>query len=185
METVAHTRYANSVLPALFLDSAAFKGLDIIRLGTLRDHMISPFAQGTWHVTDRIDVTAGVRANVQEKSGQFIRYNRVPFNSGYLTENHTLPSGTLTATWRPAADWSVYAAASYGEKSGGLNISAGAARQARLDSLFIKPERARSGEIGVKAALADDKAKLKADVFLTEIADFRPRATTSRTSRPT
>ncbi len=173
METVAHTRYANTALPGLFLDSTAFKGLDIIRLGTLRDRMISPFAQGTWHATDSIDVTAGVRANIQEKSGQFIRYNRVPFNSGYLTENHTLPSGTLTATWRPAQDWSVYAAASYGEKSGGLNISAGAARQAGLDSLFIKPERARSGEIGVKAALAGNKVNLKADVFLTDIADFQ------------
>jgi iron complex outermembrane receptor protein len=173
METVAHTRYAATALPGLFLDSASYRGLDVIRLGTLRDRMLSPFAQGTWHVTPELDITAGARANVQEKSGSFVRYNRVPFNSGYLTENHTLPSGTLVATWRPAPGWSTYAAASYGEKSGGLNISAGAARQAGIDSLFIKPERTRSGEIGASASLAGGRVALKGDVFLTEVGDFQ------------
>jgi iron complex outermembrane recepter protein len=172
-ETLAHTRYANTTVPALWLDSTAYRNLDVIRLGLLRDRMLSPFAQGTLHVGDSVDITAGVRVNVQEKGGSFIRYNRVPFNSGYLEENHTLPSGTLAATWRTAPGWSSYAAVSYGEKSGGLNISAGAARQAGLDSLYIKPEKTKSGEIGVKASLADDRLALKADLFLTEISDFQ------------
>jgi iron complex outermembrane receptor protein len=172
-ETLAHTRYANTTVPALWLDSTAFRNLDVIRLGLLRDRMLSPFAQGTLHVGDSVDITAGVRANVQEKGGSFVRYNRVPFNSGYLEENHTLPSGTLTATWRAAPGWSTYAAASYGEKSGGLNISAGAARQAGLDSLYIKPEKTKSGELGVKASLAGDRLALKGALFLTEISDFQ------------
>ncbi|GGY35468.1 TonB-dependent receptor plug domain-containing protein [Pseudoduganella albidiflava] len=172
-ETLAHTRYADTSVPALWLDSAAFRNLNIIRLGLLRDRMLSPFAQGTLRVGDSVDITAGVRANVQKKGGSFVRYNRVPFNSGYLEENHTLPSGTLTATWRTAPGWSAYAAASYGEKSGGLNISAGAARQAGLDSLFIKPEKTRSGEIGVKASLAGDRLALKGNLFLTEVSDFQ------------
>jgi len=173
METLAHTRYAATALPGLFYDSASYRGLDVIRLGTLRDRMLSPFAQGTWHAGSDVDVTAGLRANVQEKGGSFVRYNRVPFNSGYLNEHHTLPSGTLVATWRPAPGLSTYAAASYGEKSGGLNISAGAARQAGLDSLFLKPETTRSGEIGVKAALAQGRVTLKGDVFLTAVSDFQ------------
>ncbi|WP_338762505.1 TonB-dependent receptor [Massilia sp. METH4] len=173
LETLAHTRYANTTVPARWLDSTAFRNLDVIRLGLLRDRMLSPFAQGTLHVDDSIDITAGVRANVQEKGGSFIRYNRVPFNSGYLVENHTLPSGTLAATWRTAPGWSTYAAVSYGEKSGGLNISAGAARQAGLDSLYIKPEKTRSGEVGVKASLAGDRLAVKADLFATEISDFQ------------
>ena len=173
MATLAHTRYAASALPGLFYDSASYRGLDVIRVGALRDRMLSPFAQGTWHPAASVDVSAGLRANVQEKSGSFVRYNRVAFNSGYLTENHTLPSGTLVATWRPAPGLSTYAAASYGEKSGGLNISAGAARQAGLDSLFIKPETTRSGEIGIKAALAGGRVTLKGDAFLTEVADFQ------------
>jgi iron complex outermembrane receptor protein len=171
--TLAHTRYANTTVPALWLDSTAFRNLDIIRHGLLRDRMLSPFAQGTLHVGESVDITAGVRANVQKKGGSFIRYNRVPFNSGYLEENHTLPSGTLTATWRTAPGWSTYAAASYGEKSGGLNISAGAARQAGLDSLYIKPETTRSGEVGVKASLAGDRLALKGALFVTEISDFQ------------
>ena len=173
MQTLAHTRYAATALPGLFYDSASYRGLDVIRVGALRDRMLSPFAQGTWHPAESVDITAGVRANVQEKSGSFVRYNRVPFNSGWLTENHTLPSGTLVVTWRPAPGLSTYAAVSYGEKSGGLNISAGAARQAGLDSLFIKPETTRSGEVGIKAALAQGRVTLKGDVFLTEVADFQ------------
>ncbi|WP_112937465.1 TonB-dependent receptor [Massilia sp. YMA4] len=173
METVAHTRYAATALPGLFLDSASYRGLDVIRLGTLRDRMLSPFAHGTWHVTPRLDIVAGARANVQEKSGSFVRYNRVPFNTGHLTEHHTLPSGTLVATWRPSAQWRTYAAASYGEKSGGLNISAGAARQAGIDSLFVKPERTRSGEIGARATLAGGRVALQGDVFLTAVGDFQ------------
>lgn len=173
LETQAHTRYANTATPGQWLDSNGYKGLDVIRLGLMRDRMLSPFAQGTLHVGDTVDVTAGVRANVEEKGGSFVRYNRVPFNSGYLEEKHTLPSGTLAVTWRPAAGWSTYAAASYGEKSGGLNISAGAARQAGLDSLYIEPEKTKSGEVGVQANLAGDRLALKADLFVTEIADFQ------------
>ncbi len=172
-ETLAHTRYANTTVPAKWLDSTAFRNLDIIRLGLLRDRMLSPFAQGTLHFGDAVDITAGVRANIQKKGGSFIRYNRVPFNSGYLEEQHTLPSGTLTASWRFAPGWSTYAAASYGEKSGGLNISAGAARQAGLDSLYIKPEKTKSAEVGVKASLAGDQLALKGALFLTEISDFQ------------
>ncbi|HEX8603521.1 MAG TPA: TonB-dependent receptor [Pseudoduganella sp.] len=172
-ETLAHTRYAGTTVPALWLDSTAYRNLDVIRLGLLRDRMLSPFAQGTLHVGDTVDITAGVRANIQKKGGSFIRYNRVPFNSGYLEEQHTLPSGTLTANWRFMPGWSTYAAASYGEKSGGLNISAGAARQAGLDSLYIKPEKTKSAEIGVKASLAADRLALKASLFLTEISDFQ------------
>ncbi|GGY88494.1 TonB-dependent receptor domain-containing protein [Pseudoduganella plicata] len=82
-------------------------------------------------------------------------------------------AGGDVATWRPAPGLSTYAAAAYGETSGRLNISAGAARQAGLDPLFIKPETSRSGEIGATATLAEGRVTLKGDVFLTEVAGFQ------------
>jgi iron complex outermembrane receptor protein len=173
LDTVAHTRYGNSTVPVLFYDSASYRNLDVIRYGKLRDRMLSPFAQGTWHAAENVDVTAGVRANVERKGGQFIRQNRSAFNSGFLEEYHTLPSGTLVVTWRPAPGWSTYAAASYGEKSGGLNISSGAAAKAGLDSLYLKPETTRSAEIGVKTAFADQRVLVKADLFQTGVSDFQ------------
>lgn len=173
MDTVAHTRYGPGPLPGIYLASATYNNLDVIRLGTLRDRMVSPYAQGTWHIAPDWDLTGGVRVNYQEKGGQFVRYNRVAFNSGYLKEYHTLPSGTLVLRHTLNDGWSSYLAASYGEKSGGLNISAGAARQAGLDSLYVKPEKTRTVELGVKGALWNDKVSLKADIFQTGISDFQ------------
>ena len=175
LDILAHTRYADTTVPDTWLGTATgvSRNLDVIRMGLLRDRSLSPFVQGTWHVRDDVDVTAGVRVNHDERGGSFIRYNRSPFNSGYLTQTDNLPSGTLVATWRATPDLSTYAAVSYGEKAGGLNISSGAAAQAGLDSLIIKPERTRSAELGVKADFSDKRVNVKADVFLTQVRDFQ------------
>jgi iron complex outermembrane receptor protein len=175
LNILAHTRYADTTIPDIWLGTAAgvTRKLDVIRIGQLRDRSLSPFVQGTWHVNPDVDVTAGVRLNHDERGGSFIRYNRQPFNSGYLETSNNLPSGTLTATWRAAPGLSSYAALSYGEKAGGLNISSGAAAQAGLDSLIIKPERTTSGEVGVKADLDNNRLHLKADLFATQVRDFQ------------
>jgi iron complex outermembrane receptor protein len=175
LDIKAHTYYADTTLPDIWLGTAAgvSRKLDVVRLGLLRVRSLSPFVQGTWHVDTDVDITAGLRFNHDERGGSFIRYNRQPFNSGYLQTTNNLPSGTLTATWRAAPNLSSYAALSYGEKSGGLNISSGAAAAAGLDSLIIKPERTTSGEIGIKADLDNNRLKLKADLFATLVRDFQ------------
>lgn len=175
LDIAAHTRYADSTVPDTWLGTATgvSRKLDVIRCGLLRDRSLSPFAQGTWHLREDLDLTAGARLNRDERGGSFVRYNRSPFNSGYLEQANNLPSGTLAATWRAAPGLSAYAAASYGEKSGGLNISSGAAAKAGLDSLIIKPERTASAELGVKADLDGERLNLKADVFLTKVRDFQ------------
>jgi iron complex outermembrane receptor protein len=175
LDITAHTYYADTTLPDIWLGTAAgvTRKLDVIRLGLLRDRSLSPFVQGTWHLHPDVDVTAGVRLNHDERGGSFIRYNRQPFNSGYLETTNNLPSGTVVATWRAAPGLSSYAALSYGEKSGGLNISSGAAAQAGLDSLIIKPERATSGELGIKADFDNKRLNIKADLFATQVRDFQ------------
>nr|WP_315249134.1 TonB-dependent receptor [uncultured Duganella sp.] len=173
LDTLAHTRYTNNKLAGIYLDSTSYNGLDVIRVGQVHDYMLSPYAQGTWHISPDWDLVAGVRANYQEKGGYFIRYNRASFNSGQLQEYHLLPSGTLVLKHRINEAWNAYLAGSYGEKSGGLNISAGAAKAAGYDTLFIKPEKTRSVELGIKGSLLDNKVSLKADVFQTEITDFQ------------
>jgi iron complex outermembrane receptor protein len=175
LDITAHTYYADTIVPDVWLGTAAgvTRKLDVIRLGLLRDRSLSPFVQGTWHLHPDVDVTAGARLNHDERGGSFIRYNRQPFNSGYLETTNNLPSGTVVATWRAAPGLSSYAALSYGEKSGGLNISSGAAAQAGLDSLIIKPERATSGELGIKADFDNKRLNIKADLFATQVRDFQ------------
>lgn len=173
LDTLAHTRYTNNKVAGVYYDATSYNGLDIVRFGLLHDHMVSPYAQGTLHIAPDWDLVAGVRANYEEKAGQFIRLNKAAFNSGYLKEYHVLPSGTLVLKHKLSDDWSGYLAGSYGEKSGGLNISAGAAKAAGYDTLIIKPEKTKSTELGIKGALLDNKVRLKADVFLTEVSDFQ------------
>lgn len=171
--TAAHTRYTNNKLAGIYTDAASNNNLDIIRFGLLHDHMLSPYAQGTLHIAQDWDLVAGLRANYEEKGGQFIRYNKAAFNSGYIKEYHVLPSGTLVLKYQLVPAWSSYLASSYGEKSGGINISAGAAKAAGYDTLLIKPEKTKSTELGIKGSLLDDKVSVKADVFLTEVTDFQ------------
>ncbi|MFS2002729.1 TonB-dependent receptor plug domain-containing protein [Duganella sp. CT11-25] len=171
--TVAHTRYTNNKLAGLYYDAASNNGLDIIRYGTLHDRMLSPYVQGTLHISPGLDLVGGARVNYEEKAGQFIRLNKAAFNSGYIKEYHQLPSGTLVLKYQLARDWSTYLAGSYGEKSGGINVSAGAAKAAGYDTLYIKPEKTKSAELGIKGALWDGKVTLKADVFVTGITDFQ------------
>jgi iron complex outermembrane receptor protein len=171
--TAAFTRYASSSLPGLYYGSTAYNGLDVIRYGTLHDEMYSAFTQGTFHATPRLDITAGVRVTYDKKGGQFVRYNKAPFNSGYLIQYNTLPSATLGFKYLISNDVSSYLALSYGEKSGGLNVSAGAAKQAGYDSLVIRPERTKSAELGIKGNLLDGDLIAKADVFLTYVNDFQ------------
>lgn len=173
LSTAAHTRYTNNKLAGLYYDAASNNGLDIIRYGTLRDRMLSPYLQGTLHIAPDLDLVGGARVNYEEKAGQFIRLNKASFNSGYIREYNSLPSGTLVLKYQLAPDWSTYLAGSYGEKSGGINVSAGAAKAAGYDTLYIKPETTKSAELGVKGALWGDKVSLKADLFLTEISDFQ------------
>jgi iron complex outermembrane receptor protein len=173
MATLANTRYGNSTVPVLYYGNATYKNLDVIRLGTLHDASISPFFQGTVHVTPKLNIIAGVRVNYDEKGGQFIRYNKAAFNSGYLKEYNTLPSSTLTFQYAWTPQWQNYLAVSYGEKAGGLNISAGAAAKAGLDSLYVKPERDKSAELGVKGDLLDHTLTVKADLFYTLVSDFQ------------
>ena len=173
LKTDAHTRYTNNKLAGLYYDAASNNGLDIVRYGTLRDRMLSPYLQGTLHISPELDLVGGVRVNYEEKAGQFIRLNKAAFNSGYIREYNTLPSGTLVLKYQLARDWSSYLAGSYGEKSGGINVSAGAAKAAGYDTLYIKPEKTKSAELGIKGDLWEDKLSVKADVFLTEISDFQ------------
>jgi iron complex outermembrane receptor protein len=173
LDTEAHTRYGAKPVPGLLYDASSYNGLEIIRYGKLRDKSFSAFTQGTLHVNQKLDVTAGLRVNYDEKGGQFIRLNKAAFNSGYLQQYNTLPSATLAFKYLLTPDWSSYLATSYGEKAGGLNISAGAAKAAGYDTLIIKPEKTKSAELGVKGNVIADTLTLKADVFYTEVSDFQ------------
>ncbi|WP_437883854.1 TonB-dependent receptor [Pseudomonas sp. LRF_L74] len=176
LDTYAHDNYANNAQATTWYGNSALNGKLVQRWGEIDENVFSLFTQGTWHATDRLDVTAGVRATYQEKSGSFVRVNRNDFNSGNLKQYNTLPAGLLNFSYWFQPNLQGYLTLAYGEKAGGLNISSGAAGRAGYDSLFIDPEQTRSAEIGIKSNWLDQRVSFDAALFYSKIDSFQTTA---------
>ncbi|MGA0601492.1 TonB-dependent receptor [Caulobacter sp. KR2-114] len=119
------------------------------------------FAQGTYHVSDRFRLTAGVRVNAD--------YNKDPsFNfSAFGTSHVENKSWDVVPTWRAVAEYDVtptnmvYGSVSKGYKPGGVN---GSYNQQVIPTVF-KPETNTSFEIGSKNTFFDHALRLNATAF--------------------
>ncbi|MGB8972764.1 MAG: TonB-dependent receptor, partial [Pseudomonas capeferrum] len=149
------------------------------------------FAQGTWHVTDRLDFTAGIRGTYEEKSAWVTRdaptggaavtgaaaaarQGRVgAYDSGDLNQYSFSPSGLLGVSYRFNDQVLGYATLTHGEKSGGINLTVGAAPRLGTDSLLVGTERVNNAEVGVKSTLFDDRLQLNANLFWAEVHGYQ------------
>lgn len=149
------------------------------------------FAQGTWHLTERLDFTAGVRGTYEEKSAWVTRdapfggaavtgaaaaarQGRVgAYDSGDLNQYSFAPSGLLSLSYRFNDQVLGYASLSHGEKSGGVNLTVGAAPRLGTDSLLVGTERANNAELGVKSTLLDGRLQLNSNLFWTEVHGYQ------------
>ena len=152
------------------------------------------FAQGTWHVTDRLDFTAGIRGTYEEKSAWVTRdaptggaavtgaaaaarQGRVgAYDSGDLNQYSFSPTGLLSLSYRFSDAVLGYASLTHGEKSGGVNLAVGSAPVAGADSLLIGTERANNAELGFKSTLWDHRLQLNANVFWTQVNGYQTNA---------
>lgn len=149
------------------------------------------FAQGTWHLTERLDFTAGVRGTYEEKSAWVTRdapsggatvtgaaaaarQGRVgAYDSGDLSQYSFAPSGLLSLSYRFSDAVLGYASLSHGEKSGGVNLTVGAAPRLGTDSLLVGTERANNAELGLKSTLLDNRLQLNTNLFWTEVHGYQ------------
>lgn len=151
------------------------------------------FGEATWHVTDKLSLTGGLRYTWEEKDG---RYD-TSVSGGLQTTNTSLNNSKLSilrpqsyranisddsASGRAVASYAfnsnVMAYASYarGSKSGGINMSGlplNAANQPALATAVVKPEKNTTYEIGVKTGLFNRRLLLNFDVFDTTVDDFQ------------
>ncbi|MFJ2983995.1 MULTISPECIES: TonB-dependent receptor [unclassified Pseudomonas] len=149
------------------------------------------FAQGTWHVTDRLDFTAGIRGTYEEKSAWVTRdapsggaavtgaaatarQGRVgAYDSGDLNQYSFSPSGLLGLSYRFNEQLLGYATLTHGEKSGGVNLTVGAAPRLGTDSLLVGTERVNNAEVGLKSTLFDERLQLNANLFWAEVHGYQ------------
>ena len=131
---------------------------------------IAAFVQGTYAITDSVNVTAGFRYTEDEKKNrQTVLANISPF----VCEDLPLEEKWSEPTWKIGADWAigdnamVYGSYSRGFKSGGFN---GGTCANDYD-----PETIDAYEIGLKTTLADNHVQLNLAAFYYDYQDFQAR----------
>lgn len=141
--------------------------------GKIETDSFALFAQGTWHLSERLDFTAGLRGTYEEKNAKVERFAPLggaavggvgaavrngqlgAYDSGDLSQYNFAPSALLSLSYQFSDDLLGYASLSHGEKSGGVNLAVGSAPSAGADSLLVGPERANDAELGLKSTLFD------------------------------
>ena len=171
--------------------AGALANVDTIGNGHIDTDSYALFAQGTWHITDRLDFTAGVRGTYEEKSAWVTRdaptggaavtgaaaaarQGRVgAYDSGDLNQYSFSPSGLLGLSYRFNEQLLGYATLTHGEKSGGINLTVGAAPRLGTDSLLVGTERVNNAELGLKSSLFDDRLQLNTNLFWAEVHGYQ------------
>ncbi len=159
--------------------------------GKIETDSFALFAQGTWHLTERLDFTAGLRGTYEEKNAKVERFAPLggaavggvgaavrngqlgAYDSGDLSQYNFAPSALLSLSYQFSDDLLGYASLSHGEKSGGVNLAVGSAPSAGADSLLVGPERANDAELGLKSTLFDRRLLLNANLFWTGIHGYQ------------
>lgn len=129
----------------------------------------SAFAQGTYHVTDTLRVTGGVRVNHDSFKDNSYNFSAFSTNTVVNRSKDTVP------TWRVEADYDItpdnmaYASYARGYKPGGVNGSFG---QVVIQPTF-KPERNDAFEVGLKNYLFDRSLRLNIAAFYYNQTNFQ------------
>ncbi|GAB7531684.1 TonB-dependent receptor [Pseudomonas sp. 3A(2025)] len=174
--------------------TGALANVSSVAKGHIETNSFALFAQGTWHLTPKLDFTAGVRGTYEEKSAWVNRLAPTGgatvtgaalaarnarygvYDSGDLNQYTASPSGLLNLSYRFTDDVLGYATLSHGEKSGGVNLTVGTAPTAGADSLLIGTERANNLELGVKSTLWDNRLQLNGNLFWSKVNGYQTTA---------
>lgn len=163
--------------------------------GSVENESIAVFGQVTWHVTDRLGLTAGVRYTRDDKEllpdffyeadagGLFYtEVGRAPVLGDYgdgiaRTVPYELVEETFTKTtprfgidYRLSDDWLTYFSYSEGFKSGGFNARTTAFREAVLG---FGPETLKTYEIGTKWQGFDNRVRVNIAAFYSDYSDVQ------------
>jgi iron complex outermembrane receptor protein len=172
--------------------TAALDGFNVVGDSGLVSKSYAGFGQLTWHATDRLSVTGGLRYTKERKGGYF---NQIQTGGADLA---SLPAAVATAAqairngfgsvraytastredkfagqvniaYKLADDVQVYATYARGFKSGGLSLT----NLAPGIPTTIEPERVANYEAGLKSQFLDRRVTLNLAVFNTTVANYQ------------
>ena len=153
------------------------------------------FGQIDAHLTDQLTLTAGLRFTHEDKKGVFSRFqipsgldltgldaatitaittirnaaaNQVSNVSFSMADKSDALSGLATLGYQVTPDVLLYGTYSRGNKSGGLNVTAGG-----ILNKVVRPEKVDNFEIGFKSQFLNRTVTLNAAAFLTNVSDYQ------------
>ncbi|MET0366435.1 MAG: TonB-dependent receptor [Sphingobium sp.] len=193
---------AKWLLGAAFPDEALANYTNSGRyVGTLKSY--SGFVNSTWHVTDKFDLTGGIRYTYEERNGSYstfpittnatpltdpifasltpaqrtaIQNRRDTFSPTTAFEASTSGgriSGTINGLYRITPNVNVYAGYSRGFKSAGINMSQPVQLQNGPAPTTFAPETVDAFEIGLKTDLFANRLTFNLALFRSEDSGYQ------------
>jgi len=178
-----------------FLGAAGTDGLTARNTIGFTNSSAALFGKLTWHATDRLSISPGVRLNHDRKDGAYVSVVTTAAGStsltaaqrGVLAPQRYSPtfgnwnlSGDLTVAYDVSDDVHYYATYARSYKSGGINLSGlplDAANEPILAAATVKPEKVNHFELGLKTQFLDRRATVNLAAFWTEIEDYQATVT--------
>jgi len=137
---------------------------------------LAAFANVNFDLSEALTLTAGLRVTDEEKEGNYTQSSQVaPFfnkNIPDLDISSTEISWTVAANYKWSDDVSGYLSASRGFKSGGFNVDPLATPSPlTAEELTFDPEFVTTYELGFKAELWENRARVSGAVFFSDYED--------------
>ncbi len=165
----------------------ALSGLEADSFANPATKSYAAFGQANWHIFSPLTLTVGLRFTHEDKNGVFIRY-LAPGSGGnralllpaeqvaYQVSDLSFPAaskanaltGLASLSYKITPDVLFYGTYSRGNKSGGLNLTAGG-----LTRPVVNPEKVNAFEAGLKSQFFDRKLTANIAAFLTNVYDFQ------------
>jgi len=149
--------------------------LDFLQDDPVPEHDYAGFGQATWHITDKLNLTGGIRYTDEAKDYTYVRLNRdgtpstdfidpttgqnLNGETGHYSGTHVDWRADLDYQWTP--DFMTYAEVSTGFKGGGVNPRPFIPAQVQP----FGPETVTAYEVGFKSQWLDRHAQLNVSAF--------------------
>ena len=150
---------------------------DLDSLSDSSSRQIAVFAEGTFDITESLQLLAGGRFFNDKRSSETVAtslFSGIPFPTTFHSSaNENVFNPRVSLRLKPSDNAMLYASVSRGFRSGGQNDLYVLVPGATPDDKNYASERMTAYEIGVKSTLADGRARLNGSVFYNDWSDLQ------------
>ena len=178
---------ASGAFDTVLLNASPTTGYTIFDGGYVNTESSAGYIDASYDVTDALQVSAGGRYTVDDKTGHVLRQTYLGTRSPFFGDIAAIPLGTpntnytksksfekftprFSATYKITPELSAYASYGKGFKSGGFDMR-GDAKAYPATVNGYNPEKVDTYELGLKGSLFDNSVNFAAALFDSEYSD--------------